>query len=275
MIAWAYLAIKILIGWPQVCGEGYSRHLASRSFEYLHKCRNAKKLIVVCLDCIWTARLPCTKVLQNPNSSKDELPLRSITLINSCRSAAYKINALHSLFVLLSPYFRLAPNFHPTLSPSSIHQTTDRRRATIYNHTKSNAFSFKSSLSSEMQQFSVVESNELEKFLRVASISIALYEWVFFFHFSGSCGILIIVVFEPFTCSCILTLPAEWQFYRSQSSIFRLRCVCMDVRVPSLTNSIASVWLAFYLYSYGMLCPLIHATFCAHIHVAILVSRSW
>ncbi|KAG0693751.1 hypothetical protein DFH29DRAFT_376601 [Suillus ampliporus] len=49
---------------------------------------------------------------------------------------------------------------------------------------------------------SVVDNEATEKYLRIASISIALYDY-------------------------IITLPAEWRFYRSQSSIFRLRLACV------------------------------------------------
>ncbi|KAJ8589110.1 hypothetical protein M405DRAFT_881769 [Rhizopogon salebrosus TDB-379] len=48
----------------------------------------------------------------------------------------------------------------------------------------------------------VVGSQELEKFFRIASISIAIYDF-------------------------ILTLPAEYRFYRRQSSIFRLQLNCV------------------------------------------------
>jgi hypothetical protein len=48
----------------------------------------------------------------------------------------------------------------------------------------------------------VVDSQTSEKYLRIASISIALYDYV-------------------------ITLPAEWRFYRSQSSIFRLSIACI------------------------------------------------
>ncbi|KAG2151250.1 uncharacterized protein EDB93DRAFT_308172 [Suillus bovinus] len=48
----------------------------------------------------------------------------------------------------------------------------------------------------------VVDSQTSEKYLRIASISIALYDYV-------------------------VTLPAEWRFYRSQSSIFHLSISCI------------------------------------------------
>ncbi|KAG2102874.1 uncharacterized protein F5147DRAFT_287694 [Suillus discolor] len=47
----------------------------------------------------------------------------------------------------------------------------------------------------------VIDSLTSEKYLRVASISVAFYDYV-------------------------LTLPAEWRFYRSQSSIFHLSLAC-------------------------------------------------
>ncbi|KAG1737425.1 hypothetical protein EDB19DRAFT_1829528 [Suillus lakei] len=50
----------------------------------------------------------------------------------------------------------------------------------------------------------VVDSQALERYLRIASISIASYDYV-------------------------ITLPAEWRFYRSQSSIFHLSIVVMLV----------------------------------------------
>lgn len=53
-----------------------------------------------------------------------------------------------------------------------------------------------------MKGFAVVDNQATEKYLRIASISIALYDY-------------------------IITLPAEWRFYRSQSSLFRLRLACI------------------------------------------------
>ncbi|KAG2091832.1 uncharacterized protein F5147DRAFT_722960 [Suillus discolor] len=48
----------------------------------------------------------------------------------------------------------------------------------------------------------LVNSQASDKYLRIASISIALYDYV-------------------------ITLPAEWRFYRSQSSIFHLSIACI------------------------------------------------
>ncbi|KAG1767318.1 hypothetical protein EV702DRAFT_1203796 [Suillus placidus] len=54
-----------------------------------------------------------------------------------------------------------------------------------------------------MKELAVIVDNQAtEKYLRIASISIALYDY-------------------------IITLPAEWRFYRSQSSISRLRLACI------------------------------------------------
>lgn len=53
-----------------------------------------------------------------------------------------------------------------------------------------------------MEELSVVDNQETEKYLRIASISVALYDY-------------------------IITLPAEWRFYRSQSSLSRLRLACI------------------------------------------------
>jgi len=49
---------------------------------------------------------------------------------------------------------------------------------------------------------SVVDSQEAEKYLRIASISIALYDF-------------------------LITLPAEWRFYRSQLSILNISLACV------------------------------------------------
>ncbi|KAG1728802.1 hypothetical protein EDB19DRAFT_1832657 [Suillus lakei] len=54
----------------------------------------------------------------------------------------------------------------------------------------------------QMDLHVVVDSTTSEKYLRIASISIAFYEY-------------------------ILTLPAEWRFYRSQSSIFHPSLSCV------------------------------------------------
>ncbi|KAG2747305.1 hypothetical protein P692DRAFT_20737791 [Suillus brevipes Sb2] len=53
-----------------------------------------------------------------------------------------------------------------------------------------------------MERNVVIDSTSSEKYMRVASISIAFYEY-------------------------ILTLPAEWRFYRSQPSIFHLSLSCV------------------------------------------------
>lgn len=53
-----------------------------------------------------------------------------------------------------------------------------------------------------MQDLVVVDNQATEKYLRIASISVALYDY-------------------------IITLPAEWRFYRNQSSFFRLRLACI------------------------------------------------
>ncbi|KAJ8595615.1 hypothetical protein M405DRAFT_330883 [Rhizopogon salebrosus TDB-379] len=53
-----------------------------------------------------------------------------------------------------------------------------------------------------MLQLSAINSEESERYLRVASVSIALYDYIF-------------------------TLPTEWRFYRSQSSIFHLSLACI------------------------------------------------
>lgn len=53
-----------------------------------------------------------------------------------------------------------------------------------------------------MKELGVVDNQATEKYLRIASISVALYDY-------------------------IITLPAEWRFYRSQSSLFRLRPACI------------------------------------------------
>ncbi|KAG1886516.1 hypothetical protein F4604DRAFT_1722102 [Suillus subluteus] len=53
-----------------------------------------------------------------------------------------------------------------------------------------------------MEQNFVINSTTSEKYMRIASISIAFYDY-------------------------ILTLPAEWRFYRSQSSIFHMSLSCV------------------------------------------------
>ncbi|KAG1793509.1 uncharacterized protein HD556DRAFT_510119 [Suillus plorans] len=53
-----------------------------------------------------------------------------------------------------------------------------------------------------MKELGVIDNQATEKYLRIASISIALYDY-------------------------IITLPAEWRFYRSQSSFSRLRLACI------------------------------------------------
>ncbi|KAG2151248.1 uncharacterized protein EDB93DRAFT_1336732 [Suillus bovinus] len=53
-----------------------------------------------------------------------------------------------------------------------------------------------------MGEFAIVDNQATEKYLRIASISVALYDY-------------------------IITIPAEWRFYRSQSSFSRLRLACI------------------------------------------------
>jgi hypothetical protein len=67
-----------------------------------------------------------------------------------------------------------------------------------------------------------VDSQQVEKFLRIASISIAVYEWVFLL----TCN----TISQCSDCvSFVITLHAEWRFYRSQPSILRLRCAYYNV----------------------------------------------
>ncbi|KAG1902356.1 uncharacterized protein F5891DRAFT_1023661 [Suillus fuscotomentosus] len=55
-----------------------------------------------------------------------------------------------------------------------------------------------------MKELSIIDNQATEKYLRIASISIALYDY-------------------------IITLPAEWRFYRSQSSFSHLRITVMTI----------------------------------------------
>ncbi|KAG2139321.1 hypothetical protein DEU56DRAFT_326532 [Suillus clintonianus] len=74
-----------------------------------------------------------------------------------------------------------------------------------------------------MDQRAVVDSQASEKYLRIASISIALYDYV-------------------------ITLPAEWRFYRSQSSIFHLSFACILfilIRYVSITVMLVSNYGVF------------------------------
>ncbi|KAG1782970.1 hypothetical protein EV702DRAFT_235026 [Suillus placidus] len=69
-----------------------------------------------------------------------------------------------------------------------------------------------------MEQRLVTDSVTSEKYLRIASISIATYDY-------------------------ILTLPAEWRFYRSQSSIFHISLACalfVLIRYVSIMAMVAS-----------------------------------
>ncbi|KAG2748392.1 hypothetical protein P692DRAFT_20953801 [Suillus brevipes Sb2] len=69
-----------------------------------------------------------------------------------------------------------------------------------------------------MEQRLVTDSVTSEKYLRIASISIATYDYV-------------------------LTLPAEWRFYRSQSSIFHISLACalfISIRYISIMAMIVS-----------------------------------
>ncbi|KAG1768695.1 hypothetical protein EDD22DRAFT_222601 [Suillus occidentalis] len=69
-----------------------------------------------------------------------------------------------------------------------------------------------------MEQRLVTDSVTSEKYLRIASISIATYDYV-------------------------LTLPAEWRFYRSQTSIFHISLACalfISIRYVSILAMIVS-----------------------------------
>ncbi|KAG2368639.1 hypothetical protein BDR07DRAFT_1390450 [Suillus spraguei] len=74
-----------------------------------------------------------------------------------------------------------------------------------------------------MERRAVVDSQTSDKYLRIASISIALYDYV-------------------------ITLPAEWRFYRSQSSIFQLSLACILfilIRYVSIAVMLVSNYGAF------------------------------
>lgn len=69
-----------------------------------------------------------------------------------------------------------------------------------------------------MERRFFVDSTTTEKYLRIACISIGCYDY-------------------------ILTLPAEWRFYRSQSSIFHLSLACVLfilIRYVSIVAIVAS-----------------------------------
>lgn len=74
-----------------------------------------------------------------------------------------------------------------------------------------------------MTELGVVDNEATEKYLRIASISIALYDY-------------------------IITLPAEWRFYKSQTSLFRLRLACILfilIRYGSITVMVLSNYGVF------------------------------
>lgn len=74
-----------------------------------------------------------------------------------------------------------------------------------------------------MERRAVVDTQTSDKYLRIASISIALYDYV-------------------------ITLPAEWRFYRSQSSIFQLSLACILfilIRYVSIAVMLVSNYGAF------------------------------
>lgn len=74
-----------------------------------------------------------------------------------------------------------------------------------------------------MEWRAVVDSQTSDKYLRIASISIALYDY-------------------------LITLPAEWRFYRSQSSIFQLSLACILfilIRYVSIAVMLVSNYGAF------------------------------
>ncbi|OJA13669.1 hypothetical protein AZE42_08980 [Rhizopogon vesiculosus] len=84
----------------------------------------------------------------------------------------------------------------------------------------------------------VLDSEMSEKYFRVASISIALYDYV-------------------------ITLPAEWRFYRSQSSIFHLSLACVLfilIRYGSI--------LVMTLGNYGIFSTGFTEETCRHYHLA-------
>ncbi|OAX38027.1 hypothetical protein K503DRAFT_718849 [Rhizopogon vinicolor AM-OR11-026] len=88
-----------------------------------------------------------------------------------------------------------------------------------------------------MFQLLVIDSETSEKYLRIASVSIALYDY-------------------------ILTLPAEWRFYRSQSSIFHLNLACI------LFIAMRYFSVAVLLFSnYGFFATTFTDETCKHYHI--------
>lgn len=74
-----------------------------------------------------------------------------------------------------------------------------------------------------MTDLEIVHNEATEKYLRIASISIALYDY-------------------------IITLPAEWRFYKSQTSLFHLRLACILfvlIRYGSITVMVLSNYGVF------------------------------
>ncbi|OJA13672.1 hypothetical protein AZE42_08979 [Rhizopogon vesiculosus] len=88
-----------------------------------------------------------------------------------------------------------------------------------------------------MLQLLVIDSETSEKYLRIASVSIALYDY-------------------------ILTLPAEWRFYRSQSSIFHLNLACI-LFIAMRYVSVAVLLLS----NYGFFATGFTDETCKHYHI--------
>ncbi|KAH7882419.1 hypothetical protein F5I97DRAFT_363864 [Phlebopus sp. FC_14] len=88
-----------------------------------------------------------------------------------------------------------------------------------------------------VRDVNVVDSVSTEKYLRVASISVALYDY-------------------------LITLPAEWRFYRSQSHVFRLSLACILfilIRYSSILVMVVS--------NYGVFTTTFTAESCAHYYL--------
>ncbi|KAG2065004.1 hypothetical protein BDR04DRAFT_205534 [Suillus decipiens] len=71
-----------------------------------------------------------------------------------------------------------------------------------------------------MTDLEIVHNEATEKYLRIASISIALYDY-------------------------IITLPAEWRFYKSQTSLFHLRLACILFVLIRITVMVLSNYGVF------------------------------
>ena len=127
----------------------------------------------------------------------------------------------------------------------------------------------------DLHMLGPIHSFETESFLRIAALSVGLYECVYSLivlrvNLTTDCA-------DPPVRSYLLTLPAEWRFYRAQRTLLRPRSVLSLIvtwllRLILSTCSVACILFVFIRYI--SITVLIVSAYSCHMKSSICMSDS-